>query len=338
MTAVVTGASGHLGQNIVRALVARGEPVRALVRKTTRGLEDLPVELVEGDVCDGASLDGAFRDAAVVYHSAAVIALGGRRALAERVNIEGTREVLAAAGRGGVGRVVHVSSAFVLDPEPRSVPVDEARAYVTPRPYAIYEATKIAAEGLVADAVQRGLDAVIVNPTSLIGPRDPEPSRVGRLLIDLYNRTLPALVRGGFDWVDVRDAAAGTLAAADRGRPGERYILGGRWHSLRALADVAAEVTGRRPPRLELPVGVARLGIPFSYLRSAVARTAPRVTRSALDALDSNRAISSDKARRELGHASRPVRASIEDFYRHAAARGLIDWQPPSRDDTEAPS
>jgi dihydroflavonol-4-reductase len=327
MTVVVTGASGHLGPNLVSELIKRGEQVRVLVHRSSAGLSGLDVEQVAGSVTDPPSLAAAFEGATRVYHLACVISLGGdpRRQVWE-VNVDGTANVARACRESGVARLVHVSSINVFDQKPLDRPLDETRPQIveaTTR--GTYNRSKAAAERVIRAAVEAGLDAVIVNPTALIGPVDHGPSAVGQLLLDLAARKLPALLDGGFDFVDVRDVAAGTIAAGDRGQIGANYILGGAWHSMKQLAVLASAVTGVPAPRLVTPVWTARLSVPISMLIARLGNKEPAVTHEALDVLSSNRSVSSDKARRELDHAPRPLAESVRDGYRWFAEQAKLD-------------
>lgn len=327
MTIVVTGASGHLGANLVRELLARGEPVRALVHRSSASLAALGVEQVQGSVDDPASLAAAFAGARRVFHLAGIISLDGDPdGRVWRVNVEGTRKVAAACRAVGVERLVHVSSIHAFDQHPLDRPLDETRPQVERSTrHSAYDRSKAGGERVVREAIAGGLDAVIVNPTGILGHVDHGPSRLGQLLLDLAARRLPALLDGGFDFVDVRDVVAGTLAAAERGTTGSNYILGNRWAALHELASVAAEVTHVPAPRLVTPVWTARLGVPVAKLLAKLADKAPAMTHESLDVLTSNRSIRSDKAKRELGYAPRPLTETVRDAYRWFAEQGMLD-------------
>jgi dihydroflavonol-4-reductase len=328
LTAVVTGASGHLGANVVRALLARGEQVRALVHRSSAALAEIEdrLELVEGSVCEPATLGPAFEGASCVYHLAGVISIDGDAdGRVHRVNVEGTRNVARACLERGVGRLVQASSVHAFDMDPRDEILDEGRTQVADsRHHSPYDRSKALGERAIREAVEAGLDAVIVNPTGIMGPVDFGPSRLGQLLCDLANGSLPALLDGGFDFVDVRDVAAGVLAAAERGRCGENYILGSAWYSLRELAALVSSWSGRRPPALVSPVWAARLGVPFARLASRLSRSEPLFTRESLEVLVSNRSISSAKARAELGHDPRPLSETVADALAWLEQQGRV--------------
>lgn len=313
---VITGAAGHIGNNLVRALCARGERPRVLVHQDTRALEGLDVEKVSGDLLDPASLVAAFEGAERVFHLAAKISIDPREdGLLGRLNVDGPKNVAAACLAAGVKRLVHFSSIHALSSQPAGEPIDETRE-PTHQDYPVaYDRSKAAGEAEIRAAVARGLDAVVVNPTGVIGPHDYRPSPMGEVFLDLYHRRLPGIVEGGFNWVDVRDVVDGALAAADRGRTGERYLLSGHWASVREVAQVAAEVTGVRAPRMVSPMWLARASAPLATAFARIAGRRPLFTSASLHALRNHRHISHDKATRELGYQPRSLRTSVEDIY-----------------------
>lgn len=323
---VVTGATGHVGANLVRSLVARGERVRVFVRNgPTSALDGLELEQASGDLCDEASLCAAFEGADVVYHAAALISLvGGQKGLVHQTNVLGTRRVARAARTCGVRRLVYFCSVHAFEQTPLDAPVDETRRRVCSSWAPAYDRSKAEAEAEVRRAIADGLDAVIVHPSGIIGPHDFGPSRMGRFLLDLSHRSLPALVDGGFDFVDVRDVVDGAIAAAERGRTGESYILSGAWHSMSAVADMCSELTGVRPPRVCSPMWLARVGAPFMDLWWLATRREPLFTRESLTALRANRSYVAEKAARELGYAPRPLERTIADTYRWFAEAGRL--------------
>jgi dihydroflavonol-4-reductase len=329
---VVTGATGHVGANLVRALIARGERVRAFVRGEGRALDGLEVERVRGDVRDEASLCAAFEGADVVYHAAALISLvGGQGGLVRETNVDGTRLVVQAARSCGVRRLVYFCSVHAFEQSPLHVPIDEGRARVRSLWAPTYDRSKAAAEAQVRQALSEGLDAVIVHPSGIVGPHDFGPSRMGRFLLDLCHRSLPALVDGGFDFVDVRDVVQGAMAAAEHGRTGESYILSGAWHSMARVAELCGGVTGVRPPALCSPMWLARVGAPFMDLWYLATRKEPLFTRESLTALRANRSYLHEKAARELAYAPRPLEQTIADTYRWFAQDGRLPSAVASR-------
>jgi dihydroflavonol-4-reductase len=317
-TVVVTGASGHLGANLVRQLLTAGRRVRVLVFGETRPFDGLDVERVSGDVLDERSLAPAFQGAGVVYHLAAFISIvGSERARVEAVNVGGTRNVVRACLAAGVRRLVHFSSIHAFRQLPLDEPLDESRAASDTGKAPAYDHSKARAEREVLAGVERGLDAVILNPTAVLGPFDFEPSRMGRVLRDLQRGALPALVTGGFDWVDARDVAAAAIAAEQRGRRGERYLLSGTYLPVRDLAVLVAELSGAQVPRVVLPQWLVRPIAPLAELWSEISGGEPRFTRDSMVALRTGHPrIRNEKARAELGFAPRPLRVTVEDTLR----------------------
>lgn len=221
---VVTGATGHIGNNLVRALLARGEKVRCLVLPSDdlRPLEGLAVQVVEGDVRQPESLIRAFKGAEVVYHLASIVAITpGRSRLLEEVNVRGARNVANACLECGVRRMVYTSSIHALVEPPIGTVMDEAMPFDPARTYSEYGKSKARGALEVLDAAARGLNAVIVNPTGVIGPYDFRPSEMGQLFLDFARHRLGTYVDGAYDFVDVRDVAAGHISATENGRTGE---------------------------------------------------------------------------------------------------------------------
>lgn len=312
---VVTGGSGLVGANLVGDLVRAGRRVRVLVRADTRALDGLPVDLVACDIRDAPGVSEAVAGADVVYHLASSISVGQLpAAYVHAVNVGGTQNVVRACRERGVGRLVYCSSIHALDHRPDEVPVDERRPlWADGRHCSAYDFSKASAERVVLEAVRDGLDAVIVNPTAILGPRDFKPSWMGRFLVRLSRGHLPVLMDAGFDWVDARDVAAGALAAAARGRRGERYLLTGHWCSLPDLAAVVTRVTGRPLPCVALPVAWAQaLAGPYSCANRLVGRVTP-ITPEAVEATRHCRVVSRAKAVRELGYCPRPLPETVRD-------------------------
>jgi dihydroflavonol-4-reductase len=326
MTVVVTGASGHIGANLVRALVDRGRPVRCLIHINSRAIDGLDVEMVRGDVDDLDSLCRTFQGADVVYNLAARISLSMRDWPAlETVNVTGTRNVVEACWRAGVRRLIHFSSIHALVQEPLSVPVNEFRSLVASRRCPPYDHSKAVGEIVVRRAIEQGLDAVIIYPTAIIGPHDYEPSYFGEALLLLARRKLPALVTGGFDWVDVRDVVAGAMLAETSALPGARYLLSGHWVSMRDIAAGVAEITSVPVPGFVCPLWLARVGTPIIKCISRFSGKRPLYTAVSLRALKSNRNISHEKATRELGYNPRPFRETLADTLRWFEENGQLD-------------
>jgi len=323
---VVTGASGHLGANVVRALVAAGEPVRAVDIRPGSALKGIAAEFVQGDVLDPATLKDALAGAEFVLHLAAKISIAGDPdGSVRRVNVDGVRHVAEAALEAGVRRLVHCSSLHAYDVGAIEGPVRENGLRATDARLPAYDRSKAAGEEELRLVVDRGLDAAIVNPSGMFGPVDPEPSRMGRVLLAMFKGRMPITVRGAFDWVDVRDVAAALLAAAERGRIGENYLVGGHRASVTELGRIAAEVSGRRPPRLVAPLAPVRFAAEAA-VRVAGPRRAGQLllTPESLHALATDPVVDYSKAVAELGYHPRPLAESIADLHASFIADGRL--------------
>jgi dihydroflavonol-4-reductase len=317
MRIAITGASGHVGGNLARSLLAKGHTIRAVVHNDRLALDGLDVEVVRGDVLDPPSLERAFAGIELVYHLAARISIvAGDERQVQEINVTGPRNVAAACLKMGVRRLVHFSSIHAFSSAPENAPIDEGRPLCEGPRLLPYDRSKAGGEREIRAAIARGLDAVIVNPTAVVGPHDYRPSRMGTVLCDLYRRSLPALVAGGFDWVDVRDVVAGAEAAAEHGKRGEKYLLSGQWASVAQLAALAEEVTGKRAPRVVSPMWLARIGAPFATAWAKLSGRPPLFTSASLHALRNHQRVTHEKAERELGYRARPLRETITDTYR----------------------
>lgn len=325
MKAVVTGASGHVGINLIRTLLARGTAVRAFTHLHDRGLSNLDIELVTGDVCDPDSLIKALQGADVVYHLAAHISLlMSDWTRCEKINVEGTRNVIKACFHNKIKRLVHFSSIHALQSEPHSTPVDESRPFVDSPRCPPYDRSKAEGEKIVRRAVESGLNAVIINPTGIIGPYDYYPSHFGEALIQFASAKIPLLIGGGFDWVDARDVAEAAIRAQEHAPAGSNYLISGHWLSVKETAELTAEIMGIKAPSLVCPIAVARIGAPFVTAFSQATGKRPLFTTASLKALASNRSISHAKATRELGYQPRPIRETFADTLQWFKENGYL--------------
>ncbi len=309
---LVTGATGHIGNVLVRQLLARGERVRVLVRpgRSLSALDGLSVELAWGDVLDRESLLEALRGVDVVYHLAARVCLSaGPDTLTESVNLEGTRNLLTAMrhvwGRRG-GRCVYASSVYALRIPEEGV-IDERLPFDPGAARGVYDRSKAAASLEVQEAASDWLDAVIVCPTAVVGPYDFHASETGRGIRYAMSPGIKFYVDGAYDFVDVRDVATGCILAATQGRQGETYILGGERLSVRSAMEIAAEAAGVLPWLVRIPDWLADLAaetLPL-FLEH------PPLTSYSLAAIRSNSCISHAKAEQELGFTPRPACQAI---------------------------
>lgn len=325
---VITGASGHIGGVLARALVERHYtcPVRAIFRKGQGTAADIDVEWVNGDILDKESLVTAFTGAEVVFHLAAMVSIDpGRAKEVHTTNVSGTRNVVEAALECGVRRLVHFSSIQAYNQYPLDEVLDESRDSADGPQHDAYDRSKATGEVEIRRGIDRGLDAVILNPTGVIGPFDGGPSHMGQFFLDLHRRRIPAQIAGGFDVVDVRDVVDAAVVAETQARCGENYLLSGGWHSVRNLALLSQQVTGVPAPRLVFPMFMARVWAPFQVILDRSRGRRPLYTPAALRAMSgSNRRISSAKAQAELGFRSRPLADSVRDTYRWFDERGML--------------
>ena len=325
-TVLVTGASGFLGSAIAGALRARGHDVRALVRPSSPRTNLNPSDTVcEGDLRDRASLAAALKGVRFLFHAAADYRLWARDPEEiRRNNLEGTRLIMEEALSAGVERIIYTSSVATLKlmdgaASTEDHPVAEDAAI------GAYKRSKVAAERLVETMIRRdGLPAVIVNPSTPIGPRDVRPTPTGRIIVEAASGRMPAFVQTGLNLVHVDDVAAGHIAGLDRGRIGERYILGGDNVFLADMLADIARLVGRRPPTLKLPRTVL---YPFAYgaeFLASLRNVEPFITMDGLRMAAHHMFFDDSKARRELGYVSRPYREGLSDAIAWFRSHGYL--------------
>lgn len=327
MTTLVTGASGFLGSHVARLLAERGERVRVLLRPTsqTRLLEGLAVERVSGDLRDPSSLGNALAGVNTVYHVAADYRLWARdpREIYES-NVQGTRNLLDAARRAEVGKFVYTSTVGTIAVSRDGALPDEGTITSVEEMIGDYKRSKWLAELEAHQAAAAGLPVVIVNPTTPVGPGDAKPTPTGRIIVDFLNGRMPAYVDTGLNFVPVEDAATGHLLAAERGRIGERYILGGQNLTLKQALQILSQVSGRPAPRMRVP-HVLALGA--AYADAALSRLVGREPHIPLEGVRMARHsmfVSPEKARTELGFSAGPIAAAFERAVRWYEASGYV--------------
>lgn len=325
---LVTGAAGFVGSAVARALVARGAVVRVLARATSprANLDDLAAEVVEGDMRDQASVERALEGCRYLFNVAADYRIWARDpGEIVRNNIAGATAVMGAALAAGVERVVHTSSVATIRLPDDGSPADETTPYGEGEGVGAYKQSKVAAERIVERLVaERGLPAVIVNPSTPIGPRDVRPTPTGRIIVEAAQGRMPAYVDTGLNLVHVDDVAQGHLLALEKGRIGERYILGGQDASLSEMLAAIAALTGRKAPTVRLPIGPLRPLAAVAELVGRVTGKEPFLTRDALQMASHHMYFASAKAERELGYRARPYREALADALDWFRARGYV--------------
>ena len=326
---VITGAAGRVGNVLLRALRAAepDRPLRALLLpgESTRSIDGLGVEVVRGDVRDVASLAAAFDGADGVFHVAGYISLAGDDARLRAINVDGPANVVAACRSTGVRRLVHVASTHAIaEPAEATTILDESVPLDPSCALGAYGKSKAAGAQVVLQAAREDLDAVVVCPSGILGPFDWLPSAQGRYLVDAVRRGFVAHVGGGYDFVDVRDLAAGIAAAMHKGRRGEHYILSGEYLSLRDMGELAGQAVGRHVRQIQLPVGLARAAAVVTPLWYRLSGTTPNLTAESLDIVFGAAKLVNAKARHELGFSTRPLSETVRDQMYWFAAEGYL--------------
>ncbi len=324
MKAFVTGATGFVGSHVAQELAALGAELRLLVRPTspTRNIESLKAERVVGELGDTAALRAAMSGCDAAFHIAADYRLWTRDAAdvvaMYRSNVEGTRSVIEAARQAGVKRVVYCSTVATMGFTANGRPADENSPVRLDDMIGHYKRSKFLAEQVALEAGKSGGDVVIVNPTAPVGEQDVKPTPTGRIILDFLKRQFPAYVDTGLNLVDVREVARGHIAALQKGKPGERYILGGENLTLKQILDKLAAITGLAAPRVKLPYVVAlAAGVGDTVVTGRIRRREPRVSLDAVRIGRKKMWVTSAKAERELGWRTVPV----EDALRRA-----VEW------------
>ncbi len=328
MKTFVTGGTGFVGSAVIRRLLADGHEVLALVRPgaNTRMLEGLPVERVSGGLGDAPALEKAMSGCGWVFHVAALYAYWGYTwDEFHQSNVEGTRRVLEAATRAGARRIVHTSSIASLGIPRDDTPGTEETPVTFKDMLSDYKRSKFLAEEVAQEFVAKGLPVVIVNPAAPVGVGDHKPTQTGKMIVDFLNGRMPAYVDTGLTIVDVDDVANGHLLAMEKGKVGERYILGGENLSLKQVLDLLSDVSGRPPVRARIPRAVA---LAWAYVDTGLARLNPKhipaATPDAVRVSSKKEYFSSGKAMRELGYAYIPAREALRKAVEWYRANGYV--------------
>jgi dihydroflavonol-4-reductase len=328
MKALVTGATGFVGAAIAKTLLASGWQVRVLARAgSDRGnLRQLAAEVVEGDLNDLRSLERALEGCTALFHAAADYRLGARDPKPLYLtNVEGTRNILSAARTVGVQRTVYTSSVATIGIPTDGAPGEERSPVALSDMIGHYKRSKYLAEEVARDAARMGMSVVIVNPSTPVGPGDIKPTPTGQLVLDAASGRMPAYVDTGLNIVHVDDVAAGHLLAFERGKTGERYILGGEDMTLRTILEQISRLVGRKPPRIRLPYAAV---LPIAYAAEAFAKVSGRSGRVTVEGVRMSRKrmfFSSARAATELGYRWRPPLEAFEDAVRWFRERGQLN-------------
>jgi len=326
MTTLVTGASGFLGSHVARQLVARGEAVRVLLRPSSqiRAIEDLRVEKVIGDLRDPSSLDRALSGVRRVFHVAADYRLWALhpRDIYES-NVTGTKNLLAAARRAGVEQFIYTSTVATVAVDRPALPNEQTESTLSEM-IGHYKRSKWLAEREALQAVKEGLPVIVAMPTTPVGPGDWKPTPTGKIIVDFLNGKMPGYVDTGLNFVAVEDAAEGHLLVAEKGRPGEQYLLGGENLTLKQLLDILARIAGLPAPRLKIP---HRVALGAAYVETAFSRLLGREPQIPVEGVKIARHrmfVDCSRAQRELGFQPGPVAAALERAVRWYEANGYV--------------
>ena len=328
MKAFVTGGTGFVGSAVIRRLLAAGHAVRALVRPGTnaRMLDGLSIERVSGDLSDTSILQRAMTGCEWIFHVAALYAYWGYTwDEFYRSNVEGTRHILEAAARSGTQRIVHTSSIASLGIPGDGTPGTEETPVTIKDMLSDYKRSKYLAEEVVREFVSQGLPVVTVNPAAPVGVGDHKPTQTGKMIVDFLNGKMPAYVDTGLTIVDVEDVANGHLLAMEKGRVGERYILGGENLSLKQVLDLLSEISDRPEVRARIPWFVA---LAWAYVDTGLARLDPKhipaATPAAVRVSVKKEYFSSARAIRDLGYSFIPAREALRKAVEWYRANGYV--------------
>ncbi|HUC54579.1 MAG TPA: hopanoid-associated sugar epimerase [Candidatus Cybelea sp.] len=326
MTTLVTGAAGFLGSHVTRQLVAHGEEVRVLLRasSTNRAIADLSLEYVTGDLRDPASLERAMKGVKRVFHVAADYRLWARRK--QEIydsNVGGTKNLLEAAKRAGVEQLIYTSTVATIAVDRPQLPNEFTDAKLEEM-VGHYKRSKWMAEREALNAAKNGLPVIVAMPTTPVGPWDWKPTPTGKIVLDFLNGKMPGYVETGLNFVGVEECAAGHLLIAEKGKVGQRYLLGGENLTLKRMLDLLAKITGLRAPMLKIPHGLA-LGV--AYANTVLSRLVGREPGIPIEGVKIARHmmfVDCSRAKRELGFQAGPVAAALERAVRWYEANGYI--------------
>jgi dihydroflavonol-4-reductase len=315
MTTLVTGATGFLGSALARELLQDGRALKLLTRKNsdTRNIDDLDCELSYGDLRDRESLKSALTGCTTLYHTAAYYSLWSReKKLIYDINVEGTRNILECALEMGIEKVVYTSTVGCIGLSERGLSANEDQPMNPATLCNDYKLSKYEAEQIAHEMFDRGLPVVIVNPSTPVGPRDIKPTPTGKIILDFLHRKMPAYIDTGLNLIDVADCARGHILAEEKGRPGERYILGNKNMSLKAILLALEALTGLKAPRIKMPYWVAySAGLACEWASDNITHQPPAVPLAGVKMAKHFMYFDASKAIRELGLPQNPVENAL---------------------------
>ncbi len=325
---IVTGAAGHLGSTIIEQLVKNGCNVRSLVLK---GEKHVPTSstIYYGDVCDKESLEPLFDNPTnaelYVIHAAGIVSIKG--AYDERiynVNVNGTKNVADLCLKHNVKRMVYTSSVHAIPELAKGEIITEVANFDQNLVKGLYAKTKAEATAYVLSLVSKGLNAVVVHPSGIIGPNDYANNHIVALIRDYYNHDLTAAIKGGYDFVDVRDVAMGTISALNKGKIGECYILSNHYYTIKELLTMCHEITNQKEIKVYLPIWFVKLVAPLAEYYYRLKKTPPLFTAYSIYTLQSNSLFSNEKAKNELDYTTRDIRETLEDTIEYLKVKKLL--------------
>lgn len=322
----ITGASGHAGANLSRALLQKGYSLRLSVHRFSRSLEQLPAEKIAVNITDYVEVENFIRGCDCIIHLAAKISIDGDvKGVVSDTNLQGTKNVIRACEKLGTKKCIHFSSIHTLDPNPLTEILNENRPYVSHH-HSPYELSKILAEKEVLKAKERGLNAIIIVPTSLFGPYDYYPSLLGKAMLDIYHRQIPALVHGGYDFVFAEDLVKGVITIIENEVPSEKYIFNGTYVSIQNLAEVIGEVCNKNLKYPIIPFGLIKIALPFFQLHSFFTNKPALFTKESMHILQkSPQKISSALAQKELGYTITPFKNALTTTFDWYSSEGMLN-------------
>ena len=315
MEIAITGISGHIGNNVARALLESGHTLKALVQNVQAdSIKGINAEYIKGDLFNNEALDTLLKDTDTLIHIAGKISMHSKhRNEIYKVNIEGVNNVIEACKRNKLTKIVHFSSIHAHIPLGQEHTITEKTPYIKEEDVA-YDYSKSMGEQLMLQARSYGINVCIVNPTAVIGPFDFSPSLSGKMIIDVYTGKLKSLVKGGFDWVDVRDIAKATVAIVEKDIVNEKFILSGQWMGFKDLGNLICSVKGSRYKGFISPIYLAKIGLPFIALWSKVSGTDPLYNYESLKAIKEGSKINDHaNARQLINYYPRPLEETIHD-------------------------